>query len=147
MKNDQSCLCATCGEAFDMGNLDEVVFHETHVPKTDIPYTGSVRIPSLGDTAADVLKNALDYKCAGFILKFDVVGDGCWYWDKGESRFRKLTWIGRIPVSDPVSVGFDGWLLNQIASGFVTIRVESPGQSPSYSLELHRATARKISLE
>ena len=34
-------ICNTCGKEFDEGDLDQVVFHETHRERPDIQYRGS----------------------------------------------------------------------------------------------------------
>lgn len=36
--------CKQCGEMVDMRQLDDVLFHEDHVPRPDIPYGGSERL-------------------------------------------------------------------------------------------------------
>jgi hypothetical protein len=36
--------CSRCGEMVDRRQLDEVLFHEDHFHRPDIPYGGSVRI-------------------------------------------------------------------------------------------------------
>ena len=35
--------CAKCGEMVDKRQLDEVLFHEDHKPRPDIPYEGFER--------------------------------------------------------------------------------------------------------
>jgi hypothetical protein len=40
--------CETCGEMVDMRQLDDVLFHEDHVPRPDIQYGGSKRLDELG---------------------------------------------------------------------------------------------------
>lgn len=97
-------------------------------------------IPSLGETSDEVLKNALNYNCAGFLLKFKIVGEGDWHFDNLLNKFAKVIWRGNIPLTDKVESGnFDTWLLSQIKKGFVGIFVESAGRNPHYSKELHRA--------
>ena len=103
------------------------------------------KIPSLGTTATEILRNALNYNCAGFILKFTVVGEGVYYFS-AEHKFKKLHWIGNIPTSEDCSQTFDNWLLTQISKGFVTIHVDSPGKKPHFSQEIHRATGMPIPL-
>jgi len=101
------------------------------------------KIPSLGTTASEILTNALNYECAGFILKFTVVGEGVYYFS-ADCKFKKLLWIGDIPTSEDCSQTFDEWLLKQISKGFVTIHLDSPGKRPFYSKEIHRATGTPI---
>jgi hypothetical protein len=36
--------CKQCGEMVDMRQLDDVLFHEHHVPRPDIQYGGSQRL-------------------------------------------------------------------------------------------------------
>jgi len=36
--------CTECGEMVDKRQLDEVLFHEDHVPRPDIQYGGSGRL-------------------------------------------------------------------------------------------------------
>jgi hypothetical protein len=36
--------CARCGEMVDMRQLDDVLFHEDHKPRLDIPYGRSQRL-------------------------------------------------------------------------------------------------------
>ena len=36
--------CQQCGQMVDMRQLDEVLFHEDHVPRPDIQYDGSERL-------------------------------------------------------------------------------------------------------
>jgi hypothetical protein len=36
--------CGQCGEWVFMGSLDEVLFHEDHVPRPDIQYSGSAKV-------------------------------------------------------------------------------------------------------
>jgi len=36
--------CATCGEMVDKRQLDDVLFHEDHVQRPDIPYSGSEQL-------------------------------------------------------------------------------------------------------
>lgn len=36
--------CGTCGEMFDMRSLDEVFFHEDHIQRPDIQYSGSEKV-------------------------------------------------------------------------------------------------------
>jgi hypothetical protein len=103
-------------------------------------------IPSLGQTAREVIKAALNYPCAGFILKFKIVGSGEWYFDPQEGNYRKLKWSGPIPFSEEVGLSFDGWLETQVSKGYVGIWVEASGPNPHFSIELHRATATKIPL-
>ncbi len=100
----------------------------------------AVIIPSLGETSDEILRNALAYNTAGFILKFKVVGEGDWHFDSLLNKFVKVVWRGNIPLTGKVESGnFDGWLLQQIKKGFVGIFVESTGRNPHYSKELHRA--------
>lgn len=102
-----------------------------------------VVIPSLGETSEEILKNALNYNTAGFILKFKVVGEGEWHFDSLLNKFAKVIWRGNIPLTGKTESGnFDSWLLLQIRKGFVGIFVESTGRSPHYSKELHRATGK-----
>lgn len=99
-----------------------------------------ISIPSLGETSEEVLKNALNYNTAGFILKFKVVGEGDWHFDSLLGKFVKVVWRGNIPLTGKDESGsFDAWLLSQIKKGFVGIFVEATGRNPHYSKELHRA--------
>lgn len=103
-----------------------------------------MNIPILGKTAQEVLKNALNYETAGFLLKFQIVGEGEWLWSQINNRFEKI----RYPITERIEGStFDGWLLNQISKGFCSIFVQSPGKNPHYSKEIHRATARQIPLD
>jgi hypothetical protein len=36
--------CQQCGEMVDMRQLDDVLFHEDHIHRPDIPYGGSKRL-------------------------------------------------------------------------------------------------------
>jgi hypothetical protein len=36
--------CKQCGEMVDKRQLDDVLFHEDHKPRPDIPYGGSIRL-------------------------------------------------------------------------------------------------------
>jgi hypothetical protein len=36
--------CKQCGEMVDMRQLDDVLFHEDHIPRPDIQYGGSQRL-------------------------------------------------------------------------------------------------------
>lgn len=102
-----------------------------------------VSIPSLGNSANEVMLNALGYECAGFTLKFKVVGEGEWYFCNLLGEFVKVKWLGNVPVTERVERHtFDSWLLSQIRKGFVGIFVESTGRNPHYSKELHRATGK-----
>jgi hypothetical protein len=38
------CCCEQCGEMVDMRQLDDVLCHEGHVYRPDIPYGGSKRL-------------------------------------------------------------------------------------------------------
>jgi hypothetical protein len=38
--------CKKCGEFVDMRQLDDVLFHEDHIQRPDIPYGGSRRLKS-----------------------------------------------------------------------------------------------------
>lgn len=38
--------CGVCGVEFDPGDLDAVLFHETHVHRPDIQYSGSRKVES-----------------------------------------------------------------------------------------------------
>jgi hypothetical protein len=40
--------CEKCGEMVDMRQLDDVIFHEDHIHRPDIPYKGSERIEDSG---------------------------------------------------------------------------------------------------
>ncbi len=37
-------LCEECGEMVDKRQLDDVLFHEDHKPRPDIPYSGSMSV-------------------------------------------------------------------------------------------------------
>jgi hypothetical protein len=41
--------CEKCGEMVDMRQLDDVLFHEDHVHRPDIPYGGSKRLGDSGN--------------------------------------------------------------------------------------------------
>ena len=41
--------CGKCGKTFDPGDLDEVLFHETHEHRPDIQYSGSKKQPAAPD--------------------------------------------------------------------------------------------------
>ena len=105
------------------------------------------QIPSLGNTAVEVLKNALNFNTAGFLLKFEVLGEGTWYYDIQNKAFKKLVWIDSIPTSEECSDLFDEWLLEQIRRGFVVISVTSYGKNPHYLKEIHRARGVTIPKE
>lgn len=97
-------------------------------------------IPSLGNTSDEILKSALNYNCAGFILKFKIVGEGEWHFNPNSNTFERIVWRGNIPLIDKIESGnFDEWLVGQVRKGFVGIFVESTGRNPHYSKELHRA--------
>jgi hypothetical protein len=102
------------------------------------------KIPSLGMTGAEVLRKALEYDCAGFLLKFFVVGEGEWQYNKSINKFEKTKLIGKIPVIERTEgPAFDSWLTEQIYLGFVSIYVEL---TCGAGKELHRATGRKLEL-
>jgi hypothetical protein len=101
-------------------------------------------IPSLGDTATEVLKNALNFDCAGYLLNFDVICEGHWQYNRGTNKFEKVKIIGNVPVIDRVEGDyFDEWLMYNLSMGYVTVYV----QGSNYYRELHRATAKRIPID
>jgi hypothetical protein len=97
-------------------------------------------IPRLGATASEVFANALAYDTGGYVLKFTVVCDGEWQYNRATNKFEKCG-TASIPVIERVeSDAFDAWLISQIAKGFVTIWC---GDKRNY-WELHRATGRTM---
>ena len=52
--------CRVCGEMIDCRDLDEVVYHEDHVPRPDIQYSGSRKTENAPGSATGVpqLENA-----------------------------------------------------------------------------------------
>lgn len=104
----------------------------------------TISIPTLGSDALSVLESALAFDCAGMPLRFHVVFEGEWQFNRLANKFEKASSIRGVPVIERVEGDtFDGWLMSQIAAGMVTIAVESG----SYRKELHRSTARRIPLE
>lgn len=98
-------------------------------------------IPRLANSADDVLSAALKYDTGGYLLKFNVIGEGEWQFNRAIQRFEKTGKVGKVPViakTEPET--FDLWLIGQIAKGFVTI---SCGDSRNY-WELHRATGTPL---
>lgn len=104
-------------------------------------------IPSLGQTAQEVLKNALNINTAGYLLKFKVIFEGDWQFNAQTGKFERTQWQGNIPTCSEETGAFDDWLLCQISKGYVGIFVESTGRKPFYSKEYHRSTARVIPME
>lgn len=104
----------------------------------------TINIPSLGNTAHEVLKNALAIETAGYLLKFRIVGEATYYFNPLTNKFNELWFNNNIPFSEPMEDNFDGWLLNQISKGYVDIWVESAGKNPHYSKEYHRARGTVI---
>lgn len=101
-------------------------------------------IPSLGSNANEILKSALEFPCAGYLLKFNVISEGEWQFNPLSCKFEKTKQIGKIPVIERTeSQSFDGWLLKQISKGFVTIYI----QGNSYYKELHRARGVEIPID
>ena len=85
-----------------------------------------MNIPILGNTANEVLKNALNYECAGYLLKFHIVFAGEWQYNRLTNKFEKI----KYPIIERTENDtFDDWLLNQISKGFVSIFVQSPGKT------------------
>ena len=104
----------------------------------------SINIPSLGNSAQEVLKSALNFNCAGYLLKFSIVGDGDWQYNRLTNKFEKTKLIGSIPVIDNVEDdNFDEWLLYNISKGYVTVYL----QGSNYYKELHRARGVGIPLD
>lgn len=105
-------------------------------------------IPTLGKTAREVIKEALNIDTGGYDLRFETVFDGHYILGHN-NRFYRQTWVGSVPVIGlhPESDSFDDWLEQRIAAGEVTIRVKSAGQNPFFNKEYHRATGKKIPLE
>ena len=77
----------------------------------------SSQIPSLGNNSEEILKSALSLDLAGFILKFKVVGEGEFVFNSLNNSFERLTWSGRLPLSEKQYGLFDSWLLSQIRLG------------------------------
>lgn len=103
----------------------------------------TITIPKLGETAESVLKNALAFDCAGYPLVFNVVMEGEWQFNRQSNKFEKRGNVRGLPIIERTETdSFDGWLLNQISKGFVTIFCGDK----NYSKELHRSTARQIPL-
>lgn len=47
--NKDLIICSLCGEEFDPGDLDAVIFHEVHRPMLDVQYRGSKKIEEKGE--------------------------------------------------------------------------------------------------
>lgn len=107
----------------------------------------TVKIPSLGTTANEILDNALAYPCAGYSLRFEVIGEGVYCFDRRE--YYKLIWQGNIPyrIEMTKTAAFENWLLQQIAMGVCAIWVRGTGRNPRENWELHRARGTPIPLQ
>ncbi len=101
-------------------------------------------IPSLGQTSEEVIKNALNYNTAGFLLKFTIVGEGCFIFNQITNKYEALLWHGNIPLKLEQKSSFDSYLAAQVKKGFVSIFVDAPGRKPWYSKEIHRATGSPL---
>ena len=102
---------------------------------------------SLGNTAQEVLENALKLDTAGYTLYFQTVFDGTYFIDAFSNKWVKQTWKGSVPLFNPTPQNFDSTMLGMIANGEVTIRVSSSGLNPHYNKKFHNANGRKIPLE
>lgn len=115
---------------------------KTNNDKANMTITKPI-IPRLGATATQVLHAALAYDTAGYPLKFNVICEGEWQLNKQTMKFEKCGVFHGVPVISRVEPDtFESWLLNEIASGCVTIGC---GGSRNW-WELHRATGSKIAL-
>lgn len=98
-------------------------------------------IPCLGNTAVEILDKAFQIDTAGFELKFDTVFDG--EYRVGKGGYYGITWRGTIPVENGQRLSDDD-MANRLAKGEVSIYVVSPGKTPYFKREYHRATGRVI---
>jgi hypothetical protein len=106
--------------------------------------TNKTLIPSLGTNARAVLTAALTYPTAGYQLRFYVISEGEWQYNRLTNKLEKCGKAHGVPIIErEESATFDAWLIGQIAQGFVTI---SCGDS-HYFKELHRATGRPMPQE
>jgi hypothetical protein len=44
IEDSERIQCRVCGELFNPGDLDQVIFHEVHRPMPDAQYSGSRKV-------------------------------------------------------------------------------------------------------
>lgn len=84
--------------------------------------TTKPNIPKLGETATQVLNAAIAYPTSGYMLKFNVVCEGEWQFNRQSNNFEKCGKVRGLPIIERIEPAtFEAWLLGQICQGFVTI--------------------------
>lgn len=98
-------------------------------------------IPVLGKTATEVYNNAFKIDTAGFELEFQTVFHGIYRIYR--SGLEEIQWKGTIPILTGKKLS-DESMVGLISRGEVSIFVVSPGKTPYYKREFHRATGKVI---
>jgi len=96
--------------------------------------------PSLGHYSEEILGNAIEYPNAGYLLKFESVFNGHYYFNHLTNKFRKITNGGLTYEEMPVTFEEDT-MLGLISRGEIGIFITS---GKHYRKEIHRADGLNI---